>query len=108
LEGDPEEHSTLFHSHAVVFKRNGKTVGAVDARSKPQASLLARVANSGIRGLVRVPYDVEESERVLRRYTELLSTREERIRELVDNRTSDPALAAKVMELLAAKLLRPS
>lgn len=106
-EGEAEEHAMLFQPHAVVFRRNGKVAGTVDARSGPQAALLVRLAQSGLRGLVRVPHAAEECERVLRRYTELLAAREARVRTLVANRTSDPAMEEKVMELLAEKLLRP-
>lgn len=107
-EGEPEEYSTFFQPHAVVFKRTSRVISTIEVRSKPQAALLAELARSGIRGLVRVPHTAEESERVLRRYRELVVTRERRIRELIAARTNDPALLEKAMELLAPKLLRPS
>jgi hypothetical protein len=107
LEGEPQEHSTLFYPHCVLFTRGGRTVGSVEVRSKAQSSLLASLARSGIRGLVRVPYEPEESQRVHRRYEDLLVAREERIRTLVAERATDPDLQEKVVDLISAKLLSP-
>jgi hypothetical protein len=106
-EGEPEEHSTFFAPHGVLFVRNGRPVGTVDTRSKAQASLLTLLARSGVRGLVRVPHTPEESARVMRRYQELLDTRDERIRRLIAERTNDPELHDKVLAMLQARLLAP-
>ncbi|HLM66983.1 MAG TPA: hypothetical protein VK358_05605, partial [Longimicrobium sp.] len=106
-EGEPQEHSDLFHPHCVLFSRSGRNVGAVEVRSKAQASLLALLARSGIRGLVRVPYDADESQRIKRRYQELLTAREERVRALIAERANDPELQEKVMDLISARLTNP-
>jgi hypothetical protein len=102
--GDPREHSTPCDPHSVLFTRGGRTVGTVEVRSPSQASLLVLLARSGIRGLVRVPHDAAESQRVQRRYEDLLAARQERLRSLVAERASDPDLQEKVMELVSAKL----
>lgn len=107
-EGEPEEHSSLFIAHGVVFNRNGRTVGAVETKSKEQASLLTLVASTGIRGLVRVPHVPEENKRVHERFQELLAARRERIQRLIEERTNDPELQDKVRLLVEAKLLNPS
>jgi hypothetical protein len=107
LEGEPEEHSTLFHAHSVLFVRNGRTVGALDARSKAQAALIVHLAQQGVRGLVRVPHAREEAERVLERLQRLLMQRDELLRQLIATRTSDNALTEKILDLMRVLWLTP-
>jgi len=107
-DGDPQEQSTLFVSNSVSFVRNGKSVGVVETRSPEQSALLAAIARSGIRGLVRVPYTPEESLRVRRRYEEMLSARSQKLQQLIEVRTNDPDLQYKVRVLVEARLLKPS
>lgn len=104
--GEAERHKDLHQAHGVRFVagKRKKPVAIVETKIPEQDELLALVANSGVRGLVRAPHEPEECRRVCLEYSRFLQTRERKLRELVEERTADEELQEKVLEALVKML----
>gem|GEM_PF-1587448 len=98
--GTAELHSDMFAEHAVRFVQGKKKLGTIEASSASQAELLAVLANDGWRGLVPVPRNDSECARVLADYRQFAAHRDERLWELVAERTADEDTQEKVMSTL--------
>lgn len=99
--GEPELHNDLFASTGSLrFMRGKKQVGLVSAKSQEQAALLNMVARQGVRGLVRAPLEAEACARLQARFEDFLERRQQRIRQLIADRTGDADLQATVLGLV--------
>jgi hypothetical protein len=91
------------------FTKGKKTaVALIHTPSSTHDELLACLANSSVRGLVRVPHQQEECRAVLREYSAFARRRERRIRELIENRTADEETQDKILEALMPLLVHPA
>jgi hypothetical protein len=63
------------------------------------------VANSGVRGLVRLPHEDDECRRVLQDYEGFINQRENQVRQLIKERTADEGIQEEIYEALAPMLL---
>ena len=70
-----------------------------------QVPLVVLLAANGLRGLVRVPHEAQECQRVADAFQEFLYQRETAIRELIAQRTADEDLQEKISEALQRLLL---
>ncbi|MBM3131831.1 MAG: SAM-dependent methyltransferase, partial [Chloroflexi bacterium] len=103
-EGEAEKYGDMLMAHGVRFVK-GKKTRIIETKTRAQADLLALVANSGKRGLVRAPHEEAECLRILREYEVFLKKREERIQELIQERTADEDLQGKIREALMPLLI---
>ena len=100
-EGTAETYSDMLVAQGVKFTKGSKTQLALkETKYSSQAELITLVANSGTRGLIRVPHDESECLRVLKNYGEFIHNRGERIKELIQERTSDEEKQEKVLAAL--------
>jgi hypothetical protein len=88
--GIAERHQDMFSSvGAVRFMKGKRQHGLVQVRHAAQAELLVIAANHGVRGLVRLPLESSDNERLLSNYVQHLRNRQQRIAALAAERTSD-------------------
>ena len=106
LAGIPEVFSDLFTSTGVKFNLGRKKRLEISTRTEIQAKLLCEVSKWGIRGLVRIPYQEDECENVLNSYSRFMRQREDRIWQLIEERTKDEDIQQKIYESLIAMLTR--
>jgi hypothetical protein len=100
-DGIPEQFSDMFTSHGVRFSKGKKSLLAlVETRHPTQDDLIVLVASSGVRGLVRIPFEEEECRRVLNEYERFIHQRDMRIRELIEERTADDDLQEKIYDAI--------
>ncbi len=78
----------------------------MELKLEEQIPLVVLVANSGLRGLVRVPRDANVSKEVHRRYSRHVDERNKRLRELTEERTADPDMQERVLALLRDMVLQ--
>jgi hypothetical protein len=101
--GEASPYSDMLVAHAVEFTKGAKTrMALISTITQSQAQLIALLANTGIRGLVRVPHDEGECSRTLGEYREFIDRREARLRELVEERTADEDTQEKTLSALRA------
>ena len=105
-KGDAKVESNLFAKHGVAFKKGKKTLGFVETKLAAQDDLLALVANSGLRGLVRIPHEEDEIDRVFKKYSEFVKHLNKRINELTEERTADEDIQEKIRVSLTSLLPR--
>jgi len=100
-EGNAEIYSDMLITQGVRFMKGAKThLALIETPTHSQAELLASLANSGTRGLVRVPHDDQECLDVFGRYGEFIRQRDARIQELIQERTSDEEMQEKILSTL--------
>ncbi|HNT89175.1 MAG TPA: hypothetical protein PKL84_15035, partial [Candidatus Hydrogenedentes bacterium] len=83
-----------------------KNVALIETRVPGQEHLLALVANSARRDFIRVPHDDTECQRVRVSYEQFLAQREQRLRELIEDRTADEDLQGRVLDALTLLIMR--
>jgi hypothetical protein len=106
-EGTAEVYSDMLVAHGVQFMvGKKKNLALIEAKIPGQEHLLALVANSARRGFIRVPHDKTECQRVRVSYEQFLAQREQRLRELIEDRTADEDLQAKVLDALKLLIMR--
>ena len=71
-----------------------------------QDQLIILLAESGIRGLVPIPHEQDECERVLQEYGDFIRRREDAARGLIANRTHDEDMQEKIYEALMLLMTR--
>jgi methylase of polypeptide subunit release factors len=106
LEGIPEVFSDLFISTGVKFNLGRKKRLEIATRTETQARLLCEVTKWGIRGLVRIPYQEDECQKILNSYTIFMKQREDRIWQLIEERTKDEDIQQKIYEALITMLTK--
>ena len=101
-EGEPfNTNNDMFSSHGVKFVKGKKQIIFIETKNDIQGELITLLANNGIRGLVRVPHDERETERVFKNYDRFLKQRDKRIRELIEARTADEDMQGKTYDALS-------
>jgi hypothetical protein len=103
-EGRAAAFSDLLSANGVRFATGAKRSLVVEVQNKAQAELLCALAKSGVRGLVRVPKATSECATVKANYERFLSERGERLRVMAEDRTSDPDMQDKILQLIASML----
>ncbi len=108
-EGIPhlqKEVNPLLYDLGVVFMKGKKPIANIETKIPGQDPLILLLAGSGMRGLVRVPHQPEECERLYLEYGDFLRRQEETVRELITNRTLDEDMQGKIHTALMPLLGR--
>jgi hypothetical protein len=102
-DGEAKPYSDMLVAQAVKFTKGAKTqIALISTITQSQAQLIALLANTGTRGLVRIPHDEAECSRILKDYREFIEHRDARFRELVQERTADEDTQEKTLFALRA------
>jgi hypothetical protein len=107
-EGIPQalkDTNPLLYDRGVVFLKGKKPLVNIITKNPEQDPLIILLAGSGIHGLVRVPHEPEECERLYHEYGDFLRRREETVRELIADRTRDEDMQEKIYAALMPRLL---
>ena len=97
--GVAERHQDMFATvGAVRFMKGKRQHALVQVRHAAQAELLVIVANNGVRGLIRLPLEPSDNERLQREWLRHLLQRNERIALLAAERTSDADFQQEIIE----------
>ena len=107
-DGQATTDEGLFNAHGVAFVKGGKTLAVIDTKNKAQDALVILVANSGVRGFVRIPHDESQCRKVLAQFETFLAHRSQRVRELIESRTADADLQEKILQALNLMLAHPA
>ena len=100
-DGEAEPYSDMLVAQAVKFTKGAKThVALIPTITGVQAQLIAFLANMDTRGLVRVPHDEAECSSTLEKYQQFIGNRDERIKGLIQERTSDEDTQEKILVAL--------
>jgi hypothetical protein len=100
-DGEAEAYSDMLVAQAVKFTKGAKTqVALIPTITGSQAQLITLLSNTGTRGLVRVPHDEAECSTTLEKYRQFIDHRDERIRELIQERTADEETQEKILVAL--------
>ncbi len=91
-------NDVMFSPNTVYFDKLRKT--HIDCQSRGQAELVARLANLGISGEVKVPADLGPSIQVLERVNRRIEDAARRLNELVESRTGDERVRRQLVEAL--------
>jgi hypothetical protein len=106
IEGRAELFTDMFVEHGVRFMKGTKRrIALVETTSQLQDELLLLVANSGIRGFVRLPHEDEECRRVLQNYEAFIKQRETQVKQMISERIADENIQEDIYEALAPMLL---
>jgi hypothetical protein len=101
VAGTPEVHEDIFHpSGSVRFMKGRKQLTILPTKTREQAVLVALIATHGVRGLTRVPLDAQECIILLQRYEKFINDRSQRLRRMIEERTSNPDLQDRIFEAL--------
>ena len=107
-EGAPQalkDTNPLLYDRGVVFLKGKKPITNLITKIPEQDTLIMLLARSGSHGLVRLPHDPQECQRLYCEYAEFLRLRDETIRELIANRTLDEEMQEKIYSALMPQLL---
>jgi len=100
-DGEAKPYSDMLVAQAVKFTKGVRTqIALIPTITGSQSQLLVLLANTGTRGLVRVPHDEAECSRTLGEYREFIDHRNARLRELVEDRTADEDTQEKTLAAL--------
>jgi len=105
-EGEVKLDQSLFNGHGIAFVKGKKTITVIDTKIPAQDPLAILVANSGVRGFVRIPHEEEECRRVLQKYEKFVRERHRRLLELIEDRTADEEMQQKIYDALMPLILR--
>jgi hypothetical protein len=105
-EGEPQELRDLYHDRGVVFMKGKKCIASIDTHMPEQDPLIILLAKSGIRGLIPIPHEQDECQRVLQEYGDFIRRREDAVWELIGNRTHDEDLQEKIYAALMLLMTR--
>ncbi len=100
-----KDTNPLLYDRGVVFLKGKKPLVNLITKIPEQDPLLILLAGSGMHGLVRLPHEKDECARVLEAYRDFLREREERLGEMVADRTLDEETQEKILSALIALLL---
>ena len=104
LASIPEERpailspSPMFDPNTVYFGKDRRVL--VDCPSRGQAELVARLANLGVSGEVKIPARLGPCFKLLARADERLEKARARFKELAESRTGDERVQGQLVELL--------
>ena len=100
-DGEAQTYSDMLTPQSVKFMKGAKTqIALIQTKAQPQAELITLLANTGTRGLVRVPHENADVLNLLKDYREFLDLRNARIQELIQERTSDKDTQEKITDAL--------
>jgi len=100
-EGVARPSSDMFTGNGLVFvKGKRQNTGHVQTRFKVQDDLVTLAVEEGNRGLLRVPHTEAECTKVLNEYRDFIERRDKKLREFVEERTSDEDLQEKILSAL--------
>ena len=105
-EGQPQELRDLYHDRGVVFMKGKKCIATIDTHMPEQDPLIILLAKSGIRGLVPIPHEKDECQRVLQEYGDFIRRREDAVWVLIANRTHDEDMQEKIYAALMLLMTR--
>jgi len=88
----------------VVVYRGKRHLVTLDYESMPQAKLAELLIRQGQRGYIRVPSRAEDAARILSDYKQFLDGREEKLRQLIEERTADEEKAERIMAALRTQI----
>jgi hypothetical protein len=101
MDGTAEINHDLFAKHGSVrFAKGRKTLATISTRTPEQVPLIVLIASHGVRGLIRVPLKPSDCRNLHDQYEQFLRSREERIRTLIAERTSDEDLQEEIYDTL--------
>jgi hypothetical protein len=103
-DGEPQCASTIFMPHGVAFMKGKKKLAEVATKYTAQDDLIVLLAQSGVRGLVRIPHAESECSALAAKYGAFVRRRDARLKELVEDRTSDEDMQEKILEAIQAML----
>ncbi len=104
-DGEAKPYSDMLVTQAVKFTKGAKTqVALIPTVTGSQAQLITLLANMGTRGLVRVPHDDADCIRNLEEYREFVERRDERIKELIQERTADEEMQEEIYNAVVLML----
>jgi hypothetical protein len=99
--GTSEVHEDIFAPHGSVrFMKGRKQISLLPTKNREQANLVAFLASRGIRGLIRVPLDSEDSSSLQRKYSAFVKDRDRKLQAMIAERTSDPDLQERIFQAL--------
>jgi hypothetical protein len=102
-DGEAEPYSDMLVTQAVKFTKGTKTqVALIATITVSQAQLITLLANTGTRGLVRVPHEEAECSSTLEKYRPFINHRDEHIKALIQERTSDEDAQEKILVALTS------
>ena len=102
VNGAAELHQDMFAGiGSVRFMKGTRQHALVQVRHVAQAELLVCVANSGVRGLVRLPLEAKDNQRLQSDWLRHLVQRNERFTTLASERTSDAELQQEIVDAAA-------
>lgn len=105
-EGTAELFTDMFVEHGVRFMKGiKKRIALVETTSQVQDELMVLVANSGVRGIIRIPHEDDECREVLQEFERFINQRESQVRHLIKERTADEGIQEDIYEALAPMLL---
>ena len=90
--------SPMFDPNTVYFGKDRSVL--VDCPTRGQAELVARLANLGVSGEIRMPAKLGPCFKLLARVNERLEKARARFRELAESRTGDERIREQLMEVL--------
>ena len=90
--------SPMFDPNTVYFGK--RRAAHVDCRSRGQAELVARLANLGIVGELKLPADLDTCFKLLDRINVRIESARARLKELAESRTGDERIRQQLMEVL--------
>lgn len=96
----------MFAAYAVEFLKGKKRQALIEVQSEIQRNLLVLLAQSGVRGWVRIPHEDETCRRVLAQYEAFVGSRDHQLRQLVEERTADEDMQEEIYEALHALIAR--
>jgi hypothetical protein len=88
----------MFSPNTVYFGKRRKS--HIDCQSRGQAELVARLANLGVAGEVRLPADLGPCLKVLDRVNRRVEGAARRFKELAESRTGDERVQRQLLEVL--------
>jgi len=95
----------LLYNRGVVFLKGKKPLANLITKIPEQDPLLILLAHSGLHGLLRLPHESEECQRLYHEYADFLRLRDETIRGLIADRTLDEEMQEKIYSALMPQLL---
>jgi Eco57I restriction-modification methylase len=105
-EGSAIPLQDMIHRHPVEFIKGKKhRVDILETDSAEQCELVCFLAKQGLRGLVRIPHEEKECRRVYSEYEHFVRQRNERVRKMIEERSSDEDMQEKIYKSLVSQLL---
>jgi hypothetical protein len=99
--GTSEVHEDIFAPQGSVrFMKGRKQISLLPTKNREQANLVALLASRGIRGLIRVPLEPEDSSSLQRKYLAFVKDRDRKLQAMIAERTSDPDLQEQIFQAL--------